>query len=203
MKIAKKVPSVKEITFETLDDNARVALEKAQLAMAENFFHYARALAFSLLQKYPLCTPLRRMIRQATVALKAPVQNQVWTMIRVVGEALAHFGGRRRTLKFLNDMERILADAPDHKLAHQLFAHTALREGYLQSALLSLETLTVLYPELTKEKLALAKVYIDLGKNAQAQSVVAAILKIDPQNDSAAEISRKASVGKVLESASA
>jgi hypothetical protein len=194
---------VKEISFEALDDNARVALEKAQSAMGESFFHYARALAFSLLQKHPLCTPLRGLIRQASVALKAPLPNPVWTTARVLAEAVMHLGGRRRTLKFLNDLERILADAPDHRWAHLLFAHTALRAGYIRAAALSLETLTVIYPELTHEKLSLAKIYLDLGKHVQAQSMVAAVLKTDPQNDVAVEISRKASVGRVLEEASA
>jgi predicted Zn-dependent protease len=189
---------VREISLESLDDNARIALDKVQQAISENFFHYAQALLFTLLERYPACSELRTLIRQTTVALKTPPANHVVASLRVSWTACTHLGGRRRPLKLMNDLERILADAPDSRSAHRLFARTALAHGYPHAAILSLETLRILWPALTHEQLLLAKAYMEIGRTDDAQELLGGVLHQQPRNDTAAELARQVSVKRAI-----
>ena len=188
---------MKEITLDELDLPFRATLEKAQRATAERYFHYARSLTLSLLEHYPNCPALRLMLRQTALVTKTQDGSLPWAWTKTLLINLYH-SIRLSPLKHINRLERVLLIRPDCLMAHRSLAHVAISKQLWGTAALSLEAVATLQPGDTHSQVLLSRMYLRLGRVADAQMVVRNILEREPQHDVATEMMREASVEETL-----
>ena len=191
------VPLVKEITLDELDLPFRSTLEKAQRAIAERYFHYARSLILSLLEHYPNCPALRLMLRQTALVTKTSEGSTTLAWIKTFVLNSYHTL-RSSPLKHINRLERVLLKRPDSLFAHASLAQVALKKELWGTAALSLEAIATLNPKAIHEQVLLSRTYMKMGRIADAQAIVKNILDQQPQNDAANELLKQASVAETL-----
>ena len=193
----KRHDNVREVSLEELDTSFRLTLEKAQKAIAERYFHYARSLVQSLLDHYPNCPALRLMQRQTALVTKEHEGSMMLTWIKTAVINTYHTF-RNSPLKHMNRLERVLLVRPDCLFTHRTLANIAIQKEMWGTAALSLEAIATLNPKSTHEQILLARCYLRLGRIDDAQTIIRGILEKHPQNDAADELLKQASVEQTL-----
>lgn len=190
---------MREQSLESLDLNALNLFKKTERAMSEGYFHYASALAISLVNRYPNIPSLRLLLRQSAVGQNPKSESP----ITVYPKAFFHrllFKANHRLFNYLNELELLLCKAPDNQWVHHLFADAAKAGELWQTAALSYETLTVLQPRNSIYMVELAVCLLRLGKIEDAQSYISKALELSPANVQANELLKEASVAQTLSS---
>lgn len=193
----KRVYNVREVSLEELDTSFRLTLEKAQKAIAERYFHYARTLIMSLLDHYPNCPALRLMQRQTALVTKEHEGSMLLAWIKTAIINTYHTF-RNSPLKHMNRLERVLLVRPDCLFTHRTLAQVAMQKEMWGTAALSFEAIATLSPKSTHEQILLARCYLKLGRVEDAQTIIKAVLTLQPQNDAADELLKQASVEQTL-----
>lgn len=188
---------MREISIEELDNSFRLTLQKAQKAIGERYFHYARSLTLSLLEHYPNCPALRLMLRQMALVTKEHEGSMPLAWMKTLLINIYH-SVRNSPLKHLNRLERVLTVRPDCLLTHRTLATVAMDKEMWGTAALSLEAIATLQPQATHEQVLLSRCYLKLGRLEEAQNIIKNILAKDPQHDAADELLKQASVEETL-----
>ena len=191
------ISSVREQSLESLDLGALSVLKKTEAAMTEGYFHYAHALALTLVNRYPNVPGLRLLLRQAVVGQKAAATPAVFVYLRASFSTVVYaFSGR--LFNYLNSLEKILCSSPDSRLVHKLFASAAQKGELWQTAALSYESLLVWFPMESHFAIQLAQCYLKLGRIDEAQCLIRKALELSPKNTFAEELLKQASVAETL-----
>lgn len=192
-----KQSPVKEIALEELDSSFRLTFDKMQKAIGERYFHYARSLAISLLDRYPNSPALRLMLRQMALVTKEREGSVLLANIKTALINAYHFF-RNSPLKHLNRLERVLLKRPDCLYAHRSLAQVAIKKELWGTAALSLEAISTLNPKSTHEQVLLAKVYLQQGRVEESQNIIKTILENNPHHSDAGDLMKAASVQQTL-----
>ena len=198
--MAEETQEIKEVLISELDPRFIRQIENAEKSLAKNP-DYVIDICFTVLNKYPNCTEVRKILRQAQYK-KYGKGSPVAKISGAVKAGLLSFKAgsmikKGQALELLNQAEALLSECPDNPVAVSVLIKAAEAldyKGIISTGYLAL----VQYNPSEANLIALANSYIKNKQPDEAMQVCETILNKNRANGEAQAIARTASVMKTM-----
>lgn len=191
---------IKETLISELDPRFVKQIENAEKSLSKNP-EYAADICNTVLNKYPNCVEVRKILRQAQyrkygkgsplVKIGAAVKAGLFSM-KVAGMLK-----KGEVLEVFAQAERLLCECPDNPVAAKALIKAAEETGYFGVAVTGYMAI-VQYQPTEANMIALANAYIKNKQPDEAMQVCESVLNKNRANGEAQAIARTASVMKTM-----